>query len=213
MSDSETPAPLRRDLRGAVNIIRVATGVVTAVALLAAIVSSLVLLRRFRPDLQLDDISATDVAVRRYAPRGWVTAHEVALNLAVVGSIVWAATTAAVVRARSGAATTAMLLGAAVVVIGCVVTSLTWGLVRWDQIAMWSVMSGEFLADGGLWKPAVSDDVRFLVVGGAEVGQATYRRALLIHLATPVVAAIALAASVWLRRRSPARQPDEPTSA
>ena len=133
MSDSEAPAPLRRDRPGAANIIRVAAGVVTAVALLAATVSSLVLLRRFRPDLQLDDIYATDAAVRRYSPRGWVTAHEVSLNVAVVGSIVWAVTTAATVRARSGAATAVMLLATAVVVIGCVVASLTWGLVRWGS--------------------------------------------------------------------------------
>lgn len=201
MSVQEAPTPARRDPRAVVNVIRVAAGVVTAVALLAAAVSSLVLLRRFRPDLRLDDIYAAGVVVRGYSPRGWVTAHEVALNVAVIGSIVWAATTAAIVRARSGAATAVMLLATAVAVIGCGVASLTWGLVRWDQIALWSVTTGAFLGDGGLWKPAVSDEVRFLIIGGTEVGQAIYRRWLLVHLAAPVVAAIALGASVWLGRR------------
>ena len=182
------------------DIIRIAAGGVTAVAVLVTIVSALVLLRRFRPDLQVDDWSAADAAVRRYAPSGWVSAHEIALNVAVVGSPVWAVTTAVFVRARSRAATALMLAATAVVVIGCVVASSTWGLVRWDQLALWSVMSGDLFADGGLWEPAVSDDVRFLIVGGAEVGQGTYRRTLLVHLAAPVVALCALGVSFLLGR-------------
>ena len=106
-----------------------------------------------------------------------------------------------------------MLIATAVVVIGCVAASLTWGLVRWDQIVLWAVMSGTAVAEGGLWTPAVSEDVRFLIVGGAEVGQGTYRRALLAHLVAPVVAAIALGVSLRLERRSPTVIADEATSA
>ena len=186
------------------NVIRIAAGCATAVAVLVTIVSALVLLRRFRPDLQVDDWNAADVAARRYAPSGWVAAHELALNVAVVGSLVWAVTTAVFVRARSRAVTVLMLTATAVVVVACVVASATWGLVRWGQIALWSVMSGQHFADGGLWEPAVSDDVRFLIVGGAEVGQGSYRRWLLVHLAAPVVAAVALGVSIWLgRARAP----------
>lgn len=202
MTDTRLRPPVRRQLRVASHVVRVVAGGVTGVALCAAIVSAQVLLRRFRPDLQVEDLQAVIEPGRRYSPRGWVAVHEVALDAAVLGSILWAATTAALVRARSRAATAAMLLATAVVVIGCVVASLTWGLVRWDQIALWSVMSGEFFADGGLWTPAVSDDVRFLLVGGAEVGQGFYRRALIVHLAAPVVAAVALGTSSWLGRRS-----------
>jgi hypothetical protein len=201
VSIHEPPARVRRDPRAVVNVIRVAAAVITAVALLAAAVSSVVLLRRFRPDLLLDDTFATGVVVRGYEPRGWVTAHEVALDVAVVGSIVWAATTAAIIRARSGAATAVMLLATAVAVIGCGMAALTWGLIRWDQVALWSVRSGDVLGDGGLWKPAVSDEVRFIIIGDTEFGQASYRRWLLVHLASPVVAATALGASVWLGRR------------
>jgi hypothetical protein len=189
-------------LRRAGNIVRVGAGGVTAVALCAAIVSAQVLLRRFRPDLQVDDLQAVIEVGPRYAPRGWVAVHEVALNAAVLGSIVWAAATAALVRARSGAATALMLVATGIAVIGCVAASLTWGLVRWDQIALWTVMSGEFFAAGGLWRPAVSDDVRFLIIGGAEVGQDAYRRALIVHLAAPIVAVVALGTSSWLGRRS-----------
>ena len=213
MSNWRPPSPLRRELRGAGNVIRIVTGGVTGVALFAVILSSLILLRRFRPDAQVEDIYATIRAERRYAPRAWVSVHEVALNVAVVGSLIWAVTTAALVRARSGAATAVMLMATAAVVIGCSAASLTWGLVRWDQIAKWAVVRGDLLAEGGLWKPAVSDEVRFLIVGGAEVGQGTYRRALLVHLAAPVVAALTLGVSLWLGRRSPAHGTDEPTSA
>lgn len=195
-------SPLRPRLRAATDVVRIVAGGVTAVALCAAIVSAQVLLRRFRPDLLVEDLQAVIEPGPRYGPRGWVAVHEVALDAAVLGSILWAATTAALVRARSGAATAVMLLATAVAVVGCVAASLTWGLVRWDQVALWSVMSGEFFADGGLWTPAVSDDVRFLVVGGTEVGQGFYRRALIVHLAAPVVAAVALGTSWWLGRRS-----------
>ena len=52
---------------------------------------------------------------------------ELAPNVAVVGSLVWAVTTAAFVRARSRAATVLMLAATAVVVVACVVASSRWG--------------------------------------------------------------------------------------
>lgn len=205
MSDS-SPPPDARSPRNVGKVLRLAAGSVTAVALLVAMVSSTVLVRRFRPDLQVDDIHAVAEVQFRYAPRAWVTVHEMALNLSVVSALLWATVTA--VTAARSSAVAVRLVAAAVAVVGSIVASLTWGLVRWDQVALWAVTVGESFS--GLWKPAVSDDVRFLIIGGAEVGQSTYLRALVIHLGAPVVAAVALLAAEWIGRDRPARAADEP---
>lgn len=164
------------------------------------VVSSVVLLRRYRPELHVDGVHPVVGAETRWSPQGWVRLHEVSLQMAVWSASVWSVMNAALVRVRS-VATTVMLVTSALTVIGCVAAWWTWGLVRWDQIAVWTVTTGEPVVDPGLWPPAVSDEVRFLIAGRSEMGQDAYFRALLVHLLAPVVAAGALCASWRMGRR------------
>jgi hypothetical protein len=174
--------------------------VVTVAALLAAVVSALVLLRRFHPDLQVTgDLAAVDDH-RRYAPRAWVQLHELSLTVAVVAALSWAVLTAVVVRGRSRPPTVVVMVAAGVAVVGCLVASASWGLVRWDQLALWAV-GGPPSDHRGLWGPAFSDEVRFVIVRGAEVEQSTYRLRLLVHVIAPVLAAAALIVAVRARRQ------------
>ena len=134
-----------------------------------------------------------------YSPRAWVSLHETALLVAFMAVLVWTAAAATVVRVRTRGANWVVVTATAITVASCAVASYSWFLVRWDQIALRSVTVGENHA--GLWKAATLDDVRFLLVGGTEVSQRSYLVALLVHLAAPVVAALALAVSVlWAKR-------------
>ncbi len=184
---------------------RAAAALVTVAALAAVAVSALVLVGEFRPDLLVDVPSGSLVAVVdpgfRYAPQPWVRIHELGLDVAVTAAFVWAALTAALVRTGSRGRTVAVMVGAVVAVLAATVAGLSWGLVRWDQLALWEVMAAPVGLSRGLWAPAFDGRVRFLLVGGAEVGQGTYRRALLVHLGAPVVAIVAIATSAWMSRR------------
>ena len=103
--------------------------------------------------------------------------------------------------ARRRALSAAVLAGVAV--LTAAVTLVTRELVAWDQLALRSVTVGTDVH--GFWTAAFGGDVRFVLVEGSEVSQATYRAVLLVHLAAPVIGAIALLlAALAVRRAHPA---------
>jgi quinol-cytochrome oxidoreductase complex cytochrome b subunit len=67
--------------------------------------------------------------------------------------------------------------------------TVTGYLLPWDQLALWAVTVGSNF--GGVLDAAFDDRVRFLIIGGVEVGQSTYRLWFLIHAA-------GLSAGLWL---------------
>ena len=118
----------------------------------------------------------------RPAADGWAMRISIAFG--------WAALLAAVV-ACVFARRRRVVSRAAVGAIAGLATSFTQGLVRWDQLALWRVTVGKNIQ--GYWPAAFDKDVRFVLVGGSEVSQTTYRIALLAHLGAAVVALVALA--------------------
>jgi hypothetical protein len=87
----------------------------------------------------------------------------------------------------------------AVATAAAAVGIVTRDMVTFDQIALTSVRVGEGIS--GYWFAAFDDDVAFLLVDGAEVGQGAYARALVVHLVAPVLAGAALAVAVSSVRR------------
>lgn len=59
--------------------------------------------------------------------------------------------------------------------------ALTWTgfLLPWDQLALWAVTTGTNY--DGMLGAAFGDDVRFVLLGGVEISQATLRLWLLVH--------------------------------
>jgi hypothetical protein len=88
--------------------------------------------------------------------------------------------------------------GAALCVLVALVTS---ELVAWDQLGLSSVTVGTDIS--GYWTAAFGDDVRFVLVGGTEVSTGTYAAVLLVHLAAPVLGAMALIGAAVAARRTP----------
>jgi hypothetical protein len=171
--------------------------VVTAIALGAVIVSSVVLLSRYRPDwIQHGSIDSVD----GYSPRAWVSLHEIAMDVAGVTVLIWFVTTLWLGSARSRRSIRADV-AAALAFIGTWATIASWSHVRWNQVALWQVTVGANYT--GLWRPAFSDQVRFVFVGGSEVSPHAYLAALLVHIAAPAVALLALGISTFLARRRP----------
>jgi quinol-cytochrome oxidoreductase complex cytochrome b subunit len=176
--------------------------VATAIALGVVIVSSIVLVSRYRPDAQV--AWNPTVGGAHYSPRPWVTLHQTALNVAGVAALIWFVTTAWMVRARTRSATAVVVTAAGIALVSTWVAVRTWPLVRWDQVGLWAVTVGTNFA--GLWKPAMSDQVRFVLINGSEVSPHTYLAALLIHLAAPVLALLCIAVSAFAARHRPRPQ-------
>jgi quinol-cytochrome oxidoreductase complex cytochrome b subunit len=85
--------------------------------------------------------------------------------------------------------------GAVVLAVGL---SITGYLLPWDQLAIWAVTVGTDMR--GMFPAAFDDQVRFVLVGGVEIGQDTIRRWFIVHAAVlPIAFAVCLVA---LRRRS-----------
>lgn len=75
-------------------------------------------------------------------------------------------------------------------------TTLLSPLVMWDQLALNAVTVGSNIR--GLWWPlAHGEELRFLIIDGAEIGVATYQRWLVVNIVAVVVACAALLASAW----------------
>lgn len=92
------------------------------------------------------------------------------------------------------------MLGAAVA-LATLVVSFAGYLLPWDQLALWAVTVGSDIDGYGI---LFSGDVRFVLVGGAEVAPSTIVRWLIVHvvMAGPVLSL--LIALAW-RRHLPAR--------
>jgi quinol-cytochrome oxidoreductase complex cytochrome b subunit len=74
-------------------------------------------------------------------------------------------------------------------------------LLPWDQLALWAVTVG--INYQGMLAAAFSDDVRFVILGGAEISQATLALWFVVHAAVlPVVFAGLLALAGYVRRPS-----------
>ena len=175
---------------------RLLVGASTAVLLVLVALTGLALARRYHPVAPFSDPFELTEPMRW--SRRLVRWHRLALALAVPATIGWTA----LAWSDRGPRRRAVAITTAVVALATtVVASLTWGLVRYEQIALSSVTVGEDLARRGLWWTAFHGDVRFVLVGGAEVSQTTYARWLVVHLLSPLVALVALGAS-W-RAMSP----------
>lgn len=178
-----------------------ATALILLAALAVAVVSSWQLSSRYMPMSGTTDVFNDPEAAMRPSPSGWVQAHQISLAVAVLGSLLWAGFTVALVRSRSAGRIVAGVLAAVATVALTLLSMVTWSLVAWDQLALWSVTVGS--NQRGLWRPAFSEEVRFLLIDGAEIGQSTYRASLLIHLATPILAALTLVAATAIVGRTP----------
>ena len=77
--------------------------------------------------------------------------------------------------------------------------SFTGYLLPWDQLALWAVKVGS-RSEGVAWDAAFSGDVRFILIGGTEVTQGTYRLWLVVH-AGVLAAAFAAVLAVLARLR------------
>lgn len=131
--------------------------------------------------------------------------HEASLFLLLVASV---GAVVAVIGARwrgaiSGRQRLAMA-GAVGTLLAALVTSYSWELVQWDQLALWAVSVEPGI--GGLWFAAFDDQVRFILIGDVEVSQQTYAVWTVVHLTLPlaVIAAAAAASSSVLRRAAAA---------
>jgi quinol-cytochrome oxidoreductase complex cytochrome b subunit len=76
-------------------------------------------------------------------------------------------------------------------------------LLPWEQLALWAVTVGENIR--GIDDPAFNDGVRFVLLGGSEVSQTTYRTWTLVHtVGVPLLLGVA-AGVFWRTRRREAR--------
>ena len=77
--------------------------------------------------------------------------------------------------------------------------SFTGYLLPWDQLAFWAITVGSNIA---AYMPVIGEDVRFLLLGGNEVGQMALLRFYVLHIAVlPIVAAILLGVHFWRIRK------------
>jgi len=166
-------------VRRAVKILPIVTLGVVAVAAL----TGLALVWTYRPATTWGDTTLGDDAVR-----GLVSVHELSLQAAVTLALV------TVVLLGVARQSVGRVVAMGVVWFSAIVASMTWHLIAWDQIALESVTVGTDLR--GLLFPAFDDGVAFILMGGAEIGQETYRVWLLVHLAALAVSVVASLAAV-----------------
>ena len=123
--------------------------------------------------------------------------HRIVSMLTVLTSV-----GAAIVLASRRPRTLAMV-GAFALVVTILAGSFTGYLLPWDQLALWAVTVGTNMSG---YRPLLGDDVRFVLIGGTEIGPDTLVRWLVVHaLVLPAIAAgVVVAIS---RRRAPARSP------
>lgn len=77
--------------------------------------------------------------------------------------------------------------------------SFTGYLLPWDQLAFWAITVGSNIA---AYMPVIGEYVRFLLLGGNEVGQMALLRFYVLHIAVlPLVAAIFLGVHFWRIRK------------
>jgi quinol-cytochrome oxidoreductase complex cytochrome b subunit len=77
--------------------------------------------------------------------------------------------------------------------------SFTGYLLPWDQLAIWAVTVGTNMAGA---TPLIGDQVRFLLIGGYEIGDNTLIRWYVLHvIALPLVTALFLTVHFWRIRK------------
>jgi len=77
--------------------------------------------------------------------------------------------------------------------------SFTGYLLPWDQLAFWAITVGSNIA---AYMPVIGEYVRFLLLGGNEVGQMALLRFYVLHIAVlPIVAAVLLGVHFWRIRK------------
>jgi quinol-cytochrome oxidoreductase complex cytochrome b subunit len=77
--------------------------------------------------------------------------------------------------------------------------SFTGYLLPWDQLAFWAITVGTSIVG---YVPLIGDDLKFLLLGGHEIGQAAVLRFYVLHcLILPLAAAFAIALHFWRVRK------------
>ncbi len=77
--------------------------------------------------------------------------------------------------------------------------SFTGYLLPWDQLSIWAVTVGTNMAGA---TPLLGDQVRFMLVGGFEIGENTLIRWYVLHvIALPLVAALFMVVHFWRIRK------------
>ena len=77
--------------------------------------------------------------------------------------------------------------------------SFTGYLLPWDQLAFWAITVGSNIA---AYMPVFGEYIRFLLLGGNEVGQMALLRFYVLHIAVlPIVAAVFLGVHFWRIRK------------
>ncbi len=90
--------------------------------------------------------------------------------------------------------------------------SFTGYLLPWDQLAFWAITVGSNIA---AYMPWIGEKVRFVMLGGNEVGQMALLRFYVLHVAVlPIVAVILLGVHFWRIRKDgglsrPQSQPED----
>jgi cytochrome b-561 len=90
------------------------------------------------------------------------------------------------------------LVGVALL-LATLLLSFTGYLLPWDQLAFWAVTVGTNIAREA---PLAGDSIRFLLLGGTEIGQATLLRFYVLHVfVLPVVVLLLFAYHMWRIRK------------
>lgn len=86
-----------------------------------------------------------------------------------------------------------------VILVTVIASVITGALLPWDQLALWAVTVGSNIRG---YRPLFGDQVRFVLIGGAEVASGTLLTWLFVHAALTVPLLAALWASRNRRRSS-----------
>jgi quinol-cytochrome oxidoreductase complex cytochrome b subunit len=186
---------------------------IVSVQVLVLLVSGAVLFFAYRPSgsTAYDELSPGDVRSGVDLAQVARTAHQVAARSALPTAVVAGVLVA--IRARPLARYRVDVLVGASLVLTMVVGSFTGYLLPWDQLGLWAVSVGDNM--GGYLPLFDGDQVRFVLIGGAEVAPWTVVRWLLVHMLVVGGVLIALLATAWRRGRGgcPARLEPLPTTA
>lgn len=182
--------------------------VVGVVAAAGASVAGFVLADIFRPNAPWvwADLPSLPPAVQR--SDRWTDWHQFASGVLLASATISVALLLGLVYGakRMFKRNAVAIAASAVALVMAGLTILTRALVEWDQLALWSVTVGKDL--GGYWVAGFDDEVRFVLAGNQELSQDQYVQALIVHLAAPIVAGMALlvVGAVLLRTPVPARR-------
>ena len=166
-----------------------AAGMLGMVTLALTVVVTVVLTATYRPR----SVGATE---------GWLAAHEAAASIGGMAAFAFLLLLVWPIGGPTPWRRPVPIVASAVATLAAAVAILTRDLVGWDQLALWSVTTGEDIS--GYWVAAFDDRVRFVVVDAQEVGQSTYARSLTVHLVSPLAALAALSVA-WRSVRESGR--------